>query len=288
MRFSVLTARNLGNWKASRGKTLDEARAVLFEPARLEHRLRLLEELPLRCFDHQSNQDFQLFILTSSLIGKAHLDRLHDLTSGRPYLKVRTVTPDSNISMAARRCVAETAVQNLVVTFRIDDDDGVHPAFIDDLHRHRVKANFRKIVSCDQGLFLKYSKAGFAVKDVIYPNNAFGLAFVSGGRRTIYDTGSHFTIPASRLIINPRPRAWIRSLHGMSDSGRSMGSGDTVRRLPVPAIRAEMPEYCFLRFEAIRPLLADPQPKSPILRHVERLLPRLFGGRPQASADRRS
>lgn len=272
MRFSVLTARNLGNWKASRGKTMDEARAVLFDPARLDLRFRLLEEMPLRCFDNQTNEDFQLFILTSSLVEKQHLDRLHDLAASRPYARIRTVEPGSNISVSARRCVAEKPVDKLVVTYRIDDDDGVHPEFIADLHRHRTAANFLKIVSCEQGLFLKHHRSGFQVQDVIYPKNAFGLAFVSRGRATIYDTGSHTRVRDGRLVINSRPRAWIRSLHGASDSGASTRRDEAVKTVSVSTIRTELPEYAFLNFEAIRPLLDVPKRRRSVLRRLGKLV----------------
>ena len=277
MRFSVLTARNLGNWKVSRGQTVEAAQSLLFDPARLELRFRLLEEMPLRSFDHQSTDDFQLVILTSSLMPKLYLDRLQDLVSKRGYARIRAVSPDSNISVAARSSVAELPAANLVVTFRIDDDDALHPEFINDLHRHRVPENFQKIVTCDRGIFMQHHTTGFLVQEVVYPKNAFGLAFVSKGRRTIYDTGSHSQIRDQRLVINSRPRAWIRSLHDASDSGTSTRPGNTTA-LPTSEMRAELPQYAFLRFEAIQPLLGKPEHRQSNVRHLTGMALPVYSG----------
>ena len=254
MRFSVVTQGNRGNFRATRKRELAEVAALILSPERLEARFAVFEAIPLRAFDAQTDQDFTLNIMFSALMPEAYQRRLTALAEPRPYIKLVAVTPDRRVDEVARSCVPE--VGGRCASFRIDDDDALNPGYVADLRAAATDDNVGKVVTLQNGVYLQPEGGDLLVQDVVYPANAYGLAFVSEDGTTIFDQGAHQKVRERPIAILRRPRAWIRTLHGGSDSGVRIDENKPFKRLPCEVVAAELADYAAIDFCDVHRLLS--------------------------------
>lgn len=133
-RFSLL---GKGDWKAFRGRSddevqaiLDERAAMLFDPARLEARLRSFEHLTLASLRAQSDQDFRFIVLASQQMPEEYKTRLRALCAGIPQVTLRFF-PVTMAHRAQRRVFRALGLDYAkTLQFRLDDDDCLCSDFI--------------------------------------------------------------------------------------------------------------------------------------------------------------
>ncbi len=258
MRFSLITERNRVNWKQTRGQTVDEAAALIMAPARLDRRMALFENLPLRSLDHQTRRDFQLIVMTSTLLPKPYKRRLKQLAEERDYLVIKKIPPHRAIKDAARQAIEDRTGR--LTTFRIDDDDAVDDHYIERLHSFATAANEGKIVSFQRGYGLQAEGAGFLLQETVYPKIALGLASIANDGLTIFDKGSHSQIDRFPMIFDDTPGAWIRLLHNGSDSGARIDRGRPAIHCGPQELAAHAPGFGRLDFQAVHDALARTDP----------------------------
>ncbi len=255
MRFSLVTDRNRGSFKLTRERTLEEAVSLIHDPERLEQRMALFESMPLRAFEQQTDQDFKLVVLTSTLLPKSIKRRLRKLAESRDFLVIKTAPPDRSLSRAASMAARACIIGERMVTFRIDDDDALAPDFVASLKALAASAASGDMVSFERGLYLQPDGEDFLLQDRTYRNIAIGLATLSDDGRTIFDRGSHVRSDRFPVHVDDRPEAWIRLLHGGSDSGARIDPALPVERIRPRDLAARLPGFARLGFDAVHAAL---------------------------------
>jgi hypothetical protein len=250
MRFSLVTDRNRGNFRLTRERSLEESLSLIHDPDRLAQRLALFEALPLRCFEQQTDPDFKLVVLTSTLLPKPVKRQLRKLAESRDFLVIKTAPPDRSLSQAASLAARACIDGRRMITFRIDDDDALATDYVASLRALADRAAPGDMISFERGLYLQPEGDAFLLQDRVYRNIAIGLATLSEDGRTIFDRGSHVRSDQFPVHVDERPQAWIRLLHEGSDSGARIDPDRPVDRLSPGAVAARVPGFGRLDFVA--------------------------------------
>ncbi|MFS4581202.1 glycosyltransferase [Phaeobacter sp. C3_T13_0] len=122
VRFSVLTP----TYFSERFATLEAAAAHLFSPERMELRFRVFERLCLPSLLRQSDQGFQLIVLTAEDLPLVYLERLAALLEPVQNITLIPVGAGAHYNMIKRgyNAVPTDDVTHRVL-FRLDDDDAI-------------------------------------------------------------------------------------------------------------------------------------------------------------------
>ena len=233
-------------------QTIEERRAFLYHPARLERRWFWFQHVMLPAWLAQSDPDFTLVAMTGPDLPQPWLDRLHDLAARMPQLRVSLVAPMDRHLPACMAAVAPhiDPRADAVGHFRHDDDDAVAVDFI-----ARARADFgdaeglwrrHGILCLDHMRGLMVRTDTRAVR--IQPRMCYNM----GVAQTIFlppnlpRTALHYEHWKVGLwmpgVSIGAPLMFLRLIHGDSDSGDA-GPG-----FPWPVEEAEMPAILQDRF----------------------------------------
>ncbi|ARO14639.1 hypothetical protein BVG79_01293 [Ketogulonicigenium robustum] len=138
-RFSLL---GRGDWISFRGaaeqdiaRLVDEQAQKLFDPARIEARLRSFELLTLASLQAQTDQNFVFIVLASTRMPQIYQDRLRALCARVPQVELRFFDTTS-AGDAQRKVFKSLGLQfSNVLQFRLDDDDAISQRFVANMRR---------------------------------------------------------------------------------------------------------------------------------------------------------
>lgn len=244
MRFSVVTESHKRGYKAVRDKSLEEALDTVLNPERVARRMELVEIMPLASLSAQTDKDFVLYMLISTELQQQFKNRVYELEANLDYLRVIEVGVNDDVQAHLRELVNKG---EMTVTFRLDDDDAVGPHHIEDLRAMAVPENEGKLLSNPAGVYVMPKGGRLVMQEVSYPNNSYGIGYLSTQGKTVFSAGSHSDFRLATTATGDRKHAWIRSIHGDSDSGSPMKRGLPI----VPLDPATLPDYGFVDFEAL-------------------------------------
>lgn len=225
---------------------------ALFDPARLEARFMLYENITLPSLRAQSDDDFYLHILSSDAMPSPYQQRLQDVTSAALGTKrVKIFFKDARKAGRYFRSFANRYFPNgtMLAQIVLDDDDAVADGFAA-AARHAGEteiaaglgpANYRAL-SFPRGLNMALDLAPdhwFLPVEVPFIN--LGLIWLGPAEtpKNAYMT-RHLNIPKAhphRLIPSDRPM-FIRSIHGHNDSLALTSRRHLSQSLPLPQITA--------------------------------------------------
>ncbi|WP_170791097.1 putative rhamnosyl transferase [Ruegeria lacuscaerulensis] len=207
--------------------TIEERRAYLYHPTRLEERFRLFETTTLPCLREQTDEDFQLLIVIGDCLPKPAFDRLHDLTTGMKQVQIIARRPMRHRRVMKEILNAARHDPNMpCIQFRHDDDDAVSVDFVE---RLRIAADEggalmrnHKTVAIDynQGFLARFGPEGIHAAQVFQPLLGIGFAmYVRGGSDlTIMNFGHHRIGNYMPVISYPDAPMWVRTLNSFNDS----------------------------------------------------------------------
>lgn len=250
VRFSVISRRGAGAYNSSRDKTFAEAAAVIFDEARLRQRLDLFELMPAASLKHQTDRNFAVKILTSIELPPFARQRLEAICSSDANLEIVEVGyEDDTGAIMGSFCPNSERV----ITFRLDDDDALHPEHVADL---RVMAHGREdmILTSPFGIYLQPYQDALLIDRVDYAQNAFGIGYISRNGQTIWDQGPHHKLDERRMVRNKRSASWIRSTHAGSDSGTRI-EYDHEKLEGIEHFAKTERDYSFVNFQRLHDLL---------------------------------
>lgn len=265
IRFSVVSRKNTGNWRQTRGQTLDDTLQVIFDPERLERRFRLFEHITLPCLraEAQQSEPGEVAILASTLMPTPWRDRLRDLVAGITGVKVCELDAERPLAERVSRIVrARTQPHHrLVVTYRLDDDDALAVGFTSTLRALANEDSFGSIVSHRHGVSLSRDAASdlLAVTETEEVGNSCGIAYINrpDDRGYIFTCGSHTGLAETYpIVLAQQPKAWIRVLHGAADTCGGSGQGSRQKLTPVQAARWLGDGYAYLDMEQVAQAIA--------------------------------
>lgn len=261
-RFSLIFRRN----HPFRDKTdpFDVRVATLFDEDRLRRRFDIWEAVTLPSLAAQTDADFALVVVTSSLLPDWARRRLETTLADQPFAtRIVAPEPDDIFSKVVRQNVriAADPSHGVIGTFRLDDDDALAADFI---ARFRTEGSQRhqqtppaEVFGFENGWFLAAVGDGIKLTPVSRPLIACGLGRMSvrAPLRTIHDPKVGHTKLAEVLPTKHCGGAptWIVTAHDLNDSDRlgHQGLANAPSLTPTEAQEAVGPNFAGLDMERI-------------------------------------
>lgn len=158
MRFSVLTP----TYYSERFDSLDAIAAHIFAPERMDLRFALFEKLVLPSLLRQSDDGFDLVVLTAAQLPSVHMERLRDLLDPVPHIHLMPVGTDKHYQLlkdAYNNIDPGDATHRIL--WRLDDDDAIDINYISrlkwicrNLHKMHPKTE-PYAISFNRGFYLR-------------------------------------------------------------------------------------------------------------------------------------
>lgn len=228
-RFSLIFRRN----HPFRDKTdpFDVRVETLFDEARLRRRFDIWEAVTLPSLAAQTDGNFALVVVTSSLLPEWAKARLEKALAAQPFeTRITAPDPDQVFSKTVRQNVRAAADQTdgLIGTFRLDDDDALAADFIARFRAEGAKGHNAsppvEVYGFENGWFMAATDGGLKIAPVKRPLIACGLGRMSirVPLRTIHDPKVGHTKLADILPTRHcgGPPTWIVTAHDLNDSDR--------------------------------------------------------------------
>lgn len=188
----------------------DEQFSVWGEPY-FSERLAMFKSITLKSLKQQTNKDFILLIYHSEQMPEAKKKIFADLEKDYPFIR--------NIYISgAKMELPEDLQQNRVLTFRIDNDDGVPADFIEKL---------AVIYARDDGFYdnvaltiprirkiAHISEDQYQTDDSIFVSNSIGLAYMSIDGQNIMNCGNHRLVPYHYKTVFIDGTGGLQVIHG--------------------------------------------------------------------------
>ncbi|MCT1403453.1 putative rhamnosyl transferase [Paenibacillus sp. p3-SID867] len=238
VRYSLLTSKR-DSWIIAR-QDFENYRKQLFDNGRLSQREQFFEKITLSSIINQSikpNKDnCTLIILTSDELPKEHYNKLHDMVSIYPWVKIISLPPDGNfgnsISSIVKTELLSFNEEVCYCTVRLDDDDGLSFNYFEKIQQY-MHSKFNKMcISFGLGVAGVYdplSGVFTSVHEYYQPKIAIGLAYIDQFNPqdkidseiiTIFHLGNHQKIDSRcPVVVDSRDIIFFRTVHILSDSG---------------------------------------------------------------------
>lgn len=207
--------------------------AYLWDPARLEPRFRLFENVTLPSLRAQTDPDFTFVIVTGT--GFPQLDRLRALTADMPQVVIQTHDP------ARHRTVMQDAINRVrrpgawSLQFRHDDDDAVNRDFVRKLravfaqHYPLFKGSRHVAVDFTRGHNLRATVQGMLTEPAnqLFLGVGFAIGFRPDVQLSVMNFTHHEVWQHMPTITRTDPDMWLRGVNDHNDSGDAIGQNVT-------------------------------------------------------------
>jgi len=220
------------------GQGYEDRKALIFDRARLERRFQLFEDICLPSLTAQTDQNFNMMLITSRDLPDWAHDRLMDSVRDLPNVYVRAYRPQANIQRVFKRSVYEMLNPTAPVTasFRLDDDDALACDYIARLRTHMMPENAGKVVTFTHGHQLVLSDGALQVWDDIRECGSAGLGLIQKGGvmslpevKTIHSLGGHRRAGLfAPVIVDNTTAMYVQTANGVNVSGRRGGAGHAI------------------------------------------------------------
>lgn len=217
-------------WKSDASRD----RALLFQPERLQHRLRLFSQITLPSLAAQTRQDFHHFILTSRDLPEPTAAALAEACArshgdaGRYSIVAARPMP---ARAALRRFLDRRYPGQVVAQVALDDDDGLAADFVQDLRRQfglieeetpDISQKLPHFVSYSRGFGLMLRDAAEGAPTLFrirYPYINLGLTMIAGDHAKNILAIQHKKAPRrfGARLIGDTPM-YVRGIHDFNDS----------------------------------------------------------------------
>jgi hypothetical protein len=197
------------------------APSIGVDPSWLDDRFGLFERYCLPTVVGQTQQRFSWLLFFDSATPAAFVDRVNDLAARHPQILPTFCEslPVSRVRQAVSEALAGEAPEWLLTT-RLDNDDGVHEAFVQTVQDAQGFAR-AEVLNCPVGIILRGQRA-YRRRD---PSNAFislsepfsKFGTVLGIARHIYASESYPLRQVSDAAL------WLQVIHSKNVSNRVRG-----------------------------------------------------------------
>ncbi len=272
LRFSVVTETHKAGYRSTRDQSVEDAINTILDPKRLSQRLKLFRTMPLASLANQTDMDFEIKVVTSSRLPDAIKSSLYSIASDYQFIQISELGVHDSVGDHFRSFIKDS---ERTISFRIDDDDALNPSHIHDL-RDLANGVDDRVLTSPNGVYLQPEGDKFLVQRIHYPNNAFGIGYVSSSGKSIWDLGSHGKLPESLMQQHQRPDAWLRSIHAGSDSGARVGATGSIERYRPDEMKSQFPTYDCVNFVRLHEELGEaPASPSKLLQNLGKWASRL-------------
>ena len=168
----------------------------VFEPNYFEYRFNIFKNVTLESFRQQNNQNFVLLLLHSENMPSDYKARFLKLENENKFLyNVFVKDTQKSFDEALINSVHNIDfLNNVAITFRIDNDDAVQNDFIQKLS-HFIKTDYEgfSISIPKQYIVKRITEDDYLLQENYYPANSIGLAYVTSKEnyKAVLELGQH-------------------------------------------------------------------------------------------------
>ncbi|WP_196804813.1 glycosyltransferase [Methylopila sp. M107] len=221
-RFSIVTTPSLATFKATKGRSLHDAKAISFAPAILDKRLRFFRHFCCPTYRMMAETDAGSFglVLINADLPDPYRGEIRALCAATPRLQLIEMSGADSVAGVTTQRVREMAAGEKLFTYRFDDDDALSKDYTVNVRRICAELPTNSVVSFNTGYRLcRAGKDEFGVHIKQYPLNAYGLGVISDASdlRTIFQLGSHKKIDLP-THHDQGAISWISTVHDINDS----------------------------------------------------------------------
>jgi len=197
--------------EAAFAKNHPDKQFSLWEDPYFSARLAMFKGITLKSFQQQSRQDFVLLVYHSDKMPQEKKKIFADLEKDFPFMR--------NIYISgARMELPEDLRQNRILTFRIDNDDGVPTDFIARLSEiYATNNGFYDNVALTIPRIRKIARIAedqYQSDDSIFASNSIGLAYLSIDGENIMNCGNHRLVPYHYKTVFLDGTGGLQVIHG--------------------------------------------------------------------------
>lgn len=183
----------------------------LWEEPYFSERLAMFEAITLRSFAQQTNKNFVLLVYHSENMPDNKKAVFMDLAEEYPFMR--------NVFIASSRMeIPDDLRQERLLTFRIDNDDGVPADFIDRLMTvYQHEGDFYNNVALTIPRIRKIAHIcadKYQTDHSIFAANAIGLAYLSVDGENIMNCGNHRLVPYHYRTLFLEGTGGLQVIHG--------------------------------------------------------------------------
>lgn len=212
--------------------SLEERRAFLYDPERMENRFRHFEAITLPSVVGQTDPDFTFLIVTGECLPEHYLERLLDLVEDHPQIVVQAYPPMRHrraMNTAIRK--AQQNPKETCLQFRLDDDDAMGVDFVERFRgiAQETRALWQKhdavAVDFNSGYVFRAGPEGLEVCRHHYPYTAIALGLIvpPGSTQSIMRQGHHKLWVNVPTITIPNEEMYLRGHNDFNDSRMKTG-----------------------------------------------------------------
>jgi len=217
-----------GAFQKDAGDTLEEIRAALYAPERLELRLFYLEHVLIPCLLGQTDGDFTLLMLMGEGLPEPYRARLLALIAPVPQIVPRFLPeglPHQQVCIEQMLAARRQGIA-AVGEFRIDDDDAVAVDFIERcrqqfaLLRPFFEDEGKLVIDYNRGYLLRTEPGRLDVQPVVarYWNCGMVIFLPADSDQTTLNFHHARMWMRLAMISWPRAAMFVRGVHGQNDS----------------------------------------------------------------------
>lgn len=211
-------------------ETLDERRAFLYAPERLNERFRMFEALTLPSLRAQTDPDFTFLIVIGEDLPGDHLNRLKALTADLPQVIIQAHPPLRHRTIMAEAINSVRHKDRFTVQFRLDDDDAVGVNFVAALRRNLRQCldvfDDAALLAMDfvNGYTARASAKGLEAEPAkrLLVSAGLAIAFRPGHHLTVMNFGHHEVWQHMPVLSRLDPDMWIRGANDHNDSREAL------------------------------------------------------------------
>ena len=191
-RFSVVGGGKLHEYFGVKSRRNNNMAKFLFDQERMEKKFHVFHNVTLPSIKKQTDTNFTWLIYSSDKLPQEYKDRLLQYRNDKIHIifvkNFKEMYSDSRKQLEGKKNYSTT---------RLDDDDGLHPKFLESLNKY--DSNPQHIISFPRGQKIKRVKDKYVIKgDVNYKKIATGLSAID---MNIFSTGNHLKVDDKYPVI---------------------------------------------------------------------------------------
>ncbi|WP_316015363.1 glycosyltransferase [Roseobacter sp. HKCCA0434] len=245
-------------------------RRVLYDPARLDMRFDLFEQVCLPGLRAQEDADFRVALLVGDDFPQR--DRLDALVADVPQIEVVALPPLPHREACHLAMKRVGAGPGWHIQFRLDDDDAVAIDYVGTvrqlLSRHIDHAG-RVALSFARGVYAEERAGQVSYHARHSPYHSAGLAMLHRGAGSVMNVAHHKVQIRMSSICDVRPWMYLRTIHRLNDSiGGVPGGFEPEEQVSAPMLKARFGidhaalEAAMARARAAAPTDAEINPQA--------------------------
>jgi hypothetical protein len=221
----------LGGFQTEHATTEERVR-FLYDPARMEARLRAFEAFTLPALMGQTDPDFTLIVVIGEDLPQPWRTRIEGLLAGLPQVVIRALPPGRHRSVM-QDVLNDARDGRPCIQFRMDDDDAVALRFVERVRAEAKAASdlFARhplaAIDFTRGHSARPCAAGIEAEAVVRQLWVPSLAVVAGAReRLTVMNFAHLKLWQFMPVVSlPDPDMFVRGLNDWNDSDVAPGPG---------------------------------------------------------------